>query len=197
VLDALATQGYDHPTRSSFFFEQLIQYFVLCRDAGFEPQGLRGSYAGAMGDAQFMPGNYRRLAVDFDGDGRRDLWTAADAIGSIGNYLLRYDASRAWRRGEPLMVPARIAGSLPADFPRNGKRADSTVGALRRAGIEATDALPAPLPAGLIELARNDGPEWWIALPNFYSIESYNPRVFYAMAVAQLARQLANAEPQK
>ena len=74
VLDSLATLGFDHPTRAPFFFDQLAQFFVLCRDERFQPADLRGSYAGAMGLAQFMPSNYRTLAVDFDGDGRADLW---------------------------------------------------------------------------------------------------------------------------
>jgi membrane-bound lytic murein transglycosylase B len=195
VLDALATQGYEHPTRAEFFFDQLTQFFVLCRDAGFDPQLPRGSYAGAMGDSQFMPGPYRSLAVDFDGDGRRDLWSLPDAIGSVANYLAHFDAARAWRRGEPLAVRARLTRELPADFPRNGKFAAQTVGELRAAGIEPSAALPDDMPAGLVLLDRRSGPEPWVALPNFYSIESYNPRIYYAMAVTQLAAQIMRAEP--
>lgn len=193
VLDALATQGFDHPSRSRFFFDELTQYFVLCRDQSFDTVTLRGSYAGAMGTAQFMPSNYRRLALDFDGDGQRNLWSAADAIGSVANYLAHYDPARGWRRGEPLLVRARVAGEPSAELRRNLKYATYDIGELRAAGVETELRLPDDLPAGLIELERSEGREWWIALPNFYSVMAYNPRIFYAMAVAQLAEALASA----
>lgn len=194
VLDALATQGFDHPTRSPFFFSELTSFFVFCRDSARDADTLLGSYAGAMGSAQFMPSNYQSLAVDYDGDGDRDLWSAADAIGSIGNYLLHYDPSRAFRRGEPLIVAATLSRPLADDFPRNGRRATQTVAELRAAGIEPATALPDGTPAGLIELHRGSDSEYWIALSNFYSIETYNPRIFYAMAVTQLARALSEAQ---
>lgn len=194
VLDALATQGFDHPTRSPFFFGELTNFFVFCRDAGRSAGDFLGSYAGAMGFAQFMPSNYRSLAVDFDGDGRRDLWSAPDAIGSIANYLVNYDAKRAFRRGEPLIVAARVSRSLTPDFPRNGKIADQTIASLRAAGVEPAIALPDSTPAGLVELRRGNAEEFWVALPNFYSIQTYNPRIFYAMAVTQLANSLASAQ---
>ncbi len=194
VLDALATQGFDHPTRSAFFFDELTQFFVLCRDQDLDATQPRGSYAGAMGDAQFMPSNYRRLAVDFDGDGRRDLWSAPDAIGSIANYLSHYDATRSWQRGQPLLVSATLGRSLPADLERNTKRAAYRLATLRSAGVQGALSLPGDLPAGLIQLDRSTGPEYWLALPNFYAVMSYNPRVFYAMAVSQLAAALAQPE---
>lgn len=194
VLDALATQGFDHPTRQPFFFSELTQFFVWCRDTTRNPESLYGSYAGAMGNAQFMPSNYRSLAVDFDGDGSRDLWSGPDAIGSIANYLTHYDASRAFRRGEPLVVPAKLTRALAEDFPRNGKRASQTVAQLRAAGIKPAVELPDGMAAGLLELRRNGGLEYWVALPNFYAVETYNPRVFYAMAVTQLAAALAEGQ---
>jgi membrane-bound lytic murein transglycosylase B len=194
VLDALATQGFDHPTRQPFFFSELTQFFAYCRDYGRDPETLYGSYAGAMGNAQFMPSNYRSLAVDFDGDGRRDLWSGPDAIGSIANYLTHYDSSRAFRRGEPLVVPATLSRPLPDDFPRNGKRSTQTVAQLRAAGVRPAVELPDGTHAGLLELRRDSGLEYWIALPNFYAVQTYNPRIFYAMAVTQLAAALAQAD---
>ncbi len=194
VLDALATQGFDHPRRSPFFFSELTEFFAFAREASRKPAELLGSYAGAMGYAQFMPSNYRWLALDYDGDGRRDLWSGPDAIGSIAHYLTRYDPKRAWQRGEPLVVPATVAGELAADFPRNGRLADQTIATLRLAGVRPAVALPDATPAGLIQLRRGDSTEYWIALRNFYAIQTYNPRVFYAMAVTQLANELAGAQ---
>lgn len=193
VLDALTTLGYGHPTRAPFFFDQLTQFFVLCRDDGFAPAAPLGSYAGAMGEAQFMPSVYRTLAVDFDGDGRKDLWSTPDAIGSVANYLAHFDSARAWRPGQPLIARVR-PGAAPAEgVVRNAKYPDQTVGSLRAAGIDTAARVPDDTPAGLIELDRAAGPERWIGLPNFYAVMAYNPRVFYAMSVTELAAALADA----
>ena len=195
VLDSLSTLGFDHPTRAPFFFEELTQLFVLCRDDRFQPTELRGSYAGAMGLAQFMPSNYRTLALDFDGDGRTDLWSPADAIGSVANYLVNYDPQRSWHRGQALLAGVDSATPPSAEVVRNAKLPSQTVATLRAAGVAAPAALPGNMPAGLLELSHNNGtPEYWIALPNFYAVMSYNPRVFYAMAVTSLAYELKLAE---
>ncbi len=195
VLDSLSTLGFDHPTRAPFFFEELTQLFVLCRDDRFQPTELRGSYAGAMGLAQFMPSNYRTLALDFDGDGRTDLWSPADAIGSVANYLVNYDPQRSWHRGQALLAGVDSATPPSAEVVRNAKLPSQTVATLRAAGVAAPATLPGNMPAGLLELSHNNGtPEYWIALPNFYAVMSYNPRVFYAMAVTSLAYELKLAE---
>ena len=108
VLDALTTLAFDYPPRADFFSSELEQYLLLTREE--EVVGAfnaRGSYAGAMGIAQFMPGSYRYFAVDFDGDGRRDLFqNVDDAIGSVANYLKRH----GWLAGEPLVVRAQVSG---------------------------------------------------------------------------------------
>ncbi|MBL6750892.1 MAG: lytic murein transglycosylase B [Nevskia sp.] len=194
VLDALATLGYEHPLRSAFFFDQLTQFFVLCRDTRMDPAEPRGSYAGAMGQAQFMPSVYRRLALDFNGDGRRDLWSAPDAVGSIANYLVHFDPRTAWRSGGALLAGVRPQDAPPPALARNQVLPTQTVGALAAAGVHAVVPLPPDLPAGLVQLDRAGGPEYWIALPNFYSIMSYNPRTYYAMSVAQLADALERAQ---
>ena len=190
VLDALATQGFEHPTRSAFFFNELKNFFAFCRDFGLQPTELKGSYAGAMGWAQFMPSNYRRLAVDFDNDGKRDLWSPADAIGSIARYLVEYDRARGWHRGEPLMVPAKVIKPLPASVPINSKHTTHTVAALTALGMESNIELPPQTRVGVIRLQLDEGVEYWLGLHNFYSVMSYNPRVYYAMTVSQLAQEM-------
>jgi membrane-bound lytic murein transglycosylase B len=194
TLDALATQGFEHPRRSDYFFGELTQFFVLCRDQGLDPTEIRGSYAGAISYAQFMPGNYRWLGVDFDGDGRVNLWTVPDAIGSVANYLVRFRPEVAWRRGEPVTLPLRrfkVRGDR-AHF--NRRRPDTTLAQLAKLGAVPMRKAPGHLRAGLLKLPRDRGQEYWIALTNFYSIMSYNPSVFYAMAVAQLAEEIAQAD---
>ncbi|MGH8455562.1 MAG: lytic murein transglycosylase [Stenotrophobium sp.] len=194
VLDSLATQGFDHPTRSAFFFDELTQYFVFCRDFGFDPAALRGSYAGAMGAAQFMPSNYRRLALDFDGDGRKDLWSLPDAIGSIANYFVNFRPAQAWHRGEPLALRASLRGPLPLNIAVNGHATAYSAAELLRAGVVSQVPLPPDTRVGLIRLPVDQGEEYWIALHNFYTVMTYNPRIFYAMAVTRLAQRIEQEE---
>lgn len=94
----------------------------------------------------------------------------------------------------PMMVSARVPEPLPDGLHVNPKRTDTTVAALRAAGVRPAHALPGDLKAGLVRLDGSHGPQDWIALNNFYAIMSYNPRIFYAMAVAQLAEALDRAE---
>ncbi|NDP43300.1 MAG: lytic murein transglycosylase B, partial [Aromatoleum sp.] len=106
VLDALVTLAFDYPRRAAFFRGELKQFLLLARELDVAPTASKGSFAGAMGVPQFMPGSYRNFAIDFDGDGRTDLWTSdADIVGSVAHYLARHD----WARGQPVLLPATIA----------------------------------------------------------------------------------------
>ena len=109
VIDALSTAAFDYPRRRSFFKKQLEEFFLLSREENFDITGVRGSYAGAMGFAQFMPDNYRRLALDFDEDGKRDIMNnAADAIGSVANFLSSdLGNKRGWDRNGFIALPAQ------------------------------------------------------------------------------------------
>jgi len=111
VVDALATLAFDYPTRADYFRSQLEEFLLFVREDGRDVLGIQGSYAGAMGIPQFMPGSYRRFAVDFDDDGRRDLLASeADAIGSVANFLKEH----GWARGEPIAFPASVEGGRHA-----------------------------------------------------------------------------------
>src|SRR4029079_482903 len=106
VIDALSTLAFDYAPRAEFFRCEVDHYLLFTREAGIDVFSVRGSYAGAIGIPQFMPGSYRRFAVDYDGDGVPNLrLSAADAIGSVANFL----AKHGWRRGERIELPARIA----------------------------------------------------------------------------------------
>jgi membrane-bound lytic murein transglycosylase B len=93
------------PRRARFFSGELENFLLMIREEGFDPRDPVGSWAGAMGLGQFMPSSFRRLAVDFNGDGRRDLWSAEDAIGSVANYL----AENGWEPGGAVAQPVRRA----------------------------------------------------------------------------------------
>src|SRR5207237_6293646 len=105
VLDALSTLAFDYPRRAPFFRGELKEFLRLARDQRISPLAPKGSFAGAMGVPQFMPGSYLRYAIDFDGDGRIDLWeSGADIVGSVAHYLARHD----WQRGQAILLPATI-----------------------------------------------------------------------------------------
>jgi membrane-bound lytic murein transglycosylase B len=183
VLDALATLGFDYPERARFFLGELEQFFILCHREGVDCAGAKGSYAGAMGWPQFISSSYRAYAVDFDGDGKRDLWNSpADVIGSVANYL----AEHGWRSGEAIAVP--LAGGDPAGLERSSRKTRHRYRDLAAAGLEAPANAPAPdTEVGLVELEAEDGPEFWAGLDNFFVITSYNHSRLYAMAVYQLS----------
>lgn len=191
VLDSLATQGFDHPRRHAFFFIELAEYLAFCRDQQRDPTDVVGSYAGAMGLAQFMPSNYRRLALDYDDDGDVDLWSIPDAIGSVAAYLVRYRPSVGWQRGQPVAVRAVVSGEVTTDS--NPRKPNSTVRSLAERGVTPAVSLDQTAPAAHVELVLDAGHEHWIGLNNFFSIMSYNPRVFYAMSVYELSQAIAVA----
>lgn len=190
VLDALATLAFRYPRRSGFFRSELEQYLLLVRQEELDPLALRGSYAGAMGLPQFIASSYRRYAVDFDGDGRRDLLDDPDdAIGSVANYL----AEHGWRRGEPIAAPAQVDGAPYRELLGRGLKPQIPIGEMKARGLRIDAALPDSQPGALIELETGDGYEYWVGLENFYAITRYNHSALYAMAVYQLAQAIREA----
>lgn len=190
VIDALTTLAFAYPPRSAFFRGELAAFVSLARDEGLDALGVQGSYAGAIGIPQFIASSYSAYAVDFDGDGRRDLLGShADAIGSVANYLVRH----GWRRDEWVALAANVPECLPADLPiATGQPLEprSTPEQLAAAGF-ALEKTPIAGPVTLIRLAGRNAPEYWIGSPNFYAITRYNHSNLYAMAVHQLSRAIA------
>ena len=184
VLDALATLAFDYPARSKFFRDELEQFLLLTRDAGLDPLGVKGSYAGAMGAPQFMPSNYRRYAVDADADGRIDLWTNwSDVCASVGNYLKEH----GWNAGEPILSEASVGADKSSDLDGRKLALTETIGSLKAKGVEFDSSLPDESPAILIAADEPDGVHWRVGYNNFYVITRYNHSALYAMAVFELA----------
>lgn len=187
VIDALATLAFDYPPRSDFFTRELRHFLILAREQGLEPLSLKGSYAGAMGYGQFMPSSYRSYAVDFDGDGRVDIWeNPVDAIGSVANYFSRH----GWRPGETVVVPARASGDLPDSWMNAGLKPERSVGEYIAAGLEPTRDVPDDALATGLALEGDEGVEYWMGLHNFYVITRYNHSAMYALSVYQLSQRL-------
>jgi membrane-bound lytic murein transglycosylase B len=183
VMDALTTLAFDYPRRADYFAGELESFLIMARDEGFDPFQPVGSYAGAMGLGQFMPSSFHRYAVDFDGDGKRNLWDPEDAIGSVANYF----AKNGWHRGELVAVRADVQGSaaraMKADFTTS-----YPLDVLSARGIRSS--LNGHRDVSLLRLDARGGYEYWLGLENFYVITRYNHSTYYAMAVHQLAQSI-------
>jgi len=188
VLDALTTLAFNYPERAEFFRAELENFLLLVREEPLDALNLTGSYAGAIGTPQFMPSSYRRYAVDFDGDGKKDLvGSTADAIGSVANYF----KSHQWHPGQAVVASATIQGDGYRGLLEQGIKPQTSVTKFAGYGVTLGDNQLSAMDLGaLIELEAAQGPEYWIGLQNFYVITRYNHSPLYAMAVYQLAQEV-------
>jgi membrane-bound lytic murein transglycosylase B len=195
VVDALSTLAFDYPQRAPFFRGELENYLLFARDRGVDVFAMRGSYAGAMGMPQFMPGSARSYGVDFDRDGHVDLRRSVDAIGSVGNFLKQH----GWRKGGEVMLPARVSGEAWRSLG-GGLEPKHAVEKWREVGVDVgkrSTAL-ASLPATLVELPGGDEPsEFRLGFRNFYVLTRYNRSALYASAVNDLAQALRARAPKR
>lgn len=183
VIDALATLAFHYPKRAAYFRNELEQFLLLTREQGVDPLSLQGSYAGAMGLPQFMPGSVRNYAVDFDHDGRVDIWNdPEDAIGSVANYLKQH----GWEPGRKIAVPGQATGNKYNDLLSDDIQPDVTADELASHDVLPLEHIPAQEMVKLINLEKTNGHEVWLGLQNFYVITRYNRSLLYAMAVFQL-----------
>jgi membrane-bound lytic murein transglycosylase B len=202
ALDALYTLAFWYPhndplrkqhddDREAFFRDQLAQLFAMAKENRFDITALSGSYAGAMGWAQFMPSSYRQYAKDGDGDGRVDLFGGSmpDLFASVANYFVGY----GWQKGEPIVAravhdPATVAFA-PEDFTPK-----YTLAQLGAKGYRPKVSLGRDITGSLLTLEGATGGEDWIVFNNFYVITRYNHSPMYAMAVYQLAEAIAQKD---
>jgi membrane-bound lytic murein transglycosylase B len=187
VVDALSTLAFGYPKRAAFFRQQLEEFLLLIKEEGLSARDSLGSYAGAMGKPQFIPSSYRAYAVDFDGDGKRDLLNNnADVIGSVAAYFNRH----GWTPGKPITGKAKGVTAAHQHFIDAGMKPSISIATLQQAGIVA-DAPAAPdALASLIRLEGESADEHWLGLDNFYVITRYNHSNLYAMAVYQLSQEI-------
>ncbi|ADW16252.1 lytic murein transglycosylase B [Desulfobulbus propionicus DSM 2032] len=184
VLDALTTLGFDYARRGDYFRGELESYLLMAREEGIDPARPVGSFAGAMGLGQFMPSSFRKWAVDFNGDGRRDLWNAEDAIGSVANYF----AQHGWQAGQPVATPLRTNGSISLE---PGLDNSYSLSSLQQAGLQPVGAGSCEGELRLLLLRHQGHDQYLIGHPNFYTITRYNHSTYYAMAVHELAQEIS------
>jgi len=188
TFNALTNLSFDYPPRADLFRRELEALLLLAREEGRDPRSYRGSYAGAIGMAQFMPSSMRNYAIDFDGDGRIDLVDSADdAIGSTARFL----RAQGWQPEQPIALPVIVTGD-PAPLLAEGIRPQRLPAAMADFGVS-TDGMPAQ-PAALIEFVTpGAATEYRLGFNNFYVITRYNQSSFYAAAVTDLAAVLRAA----
>jgi len=190
VIDSLATLGFDYPKRSKFFKSELEQYLLLVREENADPFSIKGSYAGAMGIPQFISSSYRHYAVDFDGDGIRDLWNnPVDAIGSVANYFKKH----GWEAGGDVVISTKVTGDKYQTLVERGLKPHTALTEFSDHGLNFTADTDNTQKASLIELTQPASKEYWIALNNFYVITRYNHSALYAMAAHQLSLEIKKA----
>ncbi len=182
VIEALATLAWESQ-RAGFFRSELLAALRILDHGDITPARMLGSYAGAMGQPQFMPSSYLRYAVDFEGTGRRDIWSSKpDVLASIANYL----AQSGWRSGEKWGQAVVLAGNF-AGAP-SGRDVRRPAGEWARMGVRPADGRPLARADALAALLLPDGPagDAFLVYANFGAIRRYNPSDYYALVVGLL-----------
>lgn len=188
VIDSLATLAFAYPPRSEFFRGELKEFLLMTREEKIDPLKQMGSYAGAMGMPQFISSSFRNYAVDFDGDGFRDLWNSpADAIGSVANYFKRH----GWATGQPIVAPVTTEGRKFKKLLGSELKPSWSYRTLKKLGVHFRKKYPRDMKGTLLELdSGTKQPEYWVGWQNFYVISRYNHSAHYSMAVYQLAQEI-------
>jgi membrane-bound lytic murein transglycosylase B len=205
VMDALATLAFDFPKtekrdRSPFFRDELEQFLSLKNRTGIDPLAMRGSYAGAMGLGQFMPSSWVKYAIDFDGDGKVDLFNSpVDAIGSVANYFKSF----GWKSGQPTHYAVSFD---PAKLDKEALLAPDILPTFSLESFQAKGAILSGAalthfgPLALVELQNGDpalsaanAQQYVAGTENFYVITRYNWSSYYAMSVIDLGAEVKAA----
>lgn len=181
VIQSLANLAYAH-YRGDYFRDELLAALQILQDGDIVAAQMKGSWAGAMGQTQFMPSSFRQYAIDFDGGGRRDIWTSApDAIGSTANYLHKH----GWVAGQPWGFEVVLPDGFQLTEADSSRYAPFSAFAGRNVARADGGPLPASGEARLLITAGLKGPIFLVT-PNFSVIKTYNNSTSYALAVALL-----------
>lgn len=187
VIRSLATLAYEG-RRSAFWRTQLLAALHILQEGDTTINGMIGSWAGAMGQTQFMPATYRQYAVDFDGNGRRDIWrSSADALASAANYL----SLSGWQHGQPWGLEVQLP-SNGFDYAIADGQLKKTIAQWQALGVKPRDPINTHLEqqnAALFLPSGHQGPAF-LLLDNFNSILKYNNSTSYALAIGLLSNAL-------
>ncbi len=184
VIDALSSLAFSQSPRASYFKKELEQFLLLSREQHLAPLEVMGSYAGAIGQPQFMPSSYRYYAVNFSGNSRIDLsHNEADIIGSIANYYKQ----NGWKTHGPVTIPASLQSSQFQFLSKEKQPWHFSQLDLAKHGIQSNAKTFLHQDTKLIELQGYFTKQYWFTFHNFDVIKRYNSSELYAMAVYQLS----------
>ena len=184
VIRSLATLAYDS-RRSDHFRTELLYALQMINANQISVDEYKGEWAGASGQSQFLPSSWFKYAEDYDGDGRKNIWTSySDVFASIANYL----AKNSWQDNEPVMVEV----NLPSHFDKNlvGKSIEKPVSAWNEMGVRTTKNDMLPHLEMLASIGKLDGGPAILTYPNFNVIMTYNHSTYYAATVSYMADEI-------
>ncbi len=188
VIDALTNIAFSDSSRASYFRSELEDFLLLSRENHLDPLQVYGSYAGAIGQPQFMPSSYRHYAVNFSGSGQTDLSNnEVDVIGSIANYYKQH----GWKYRDLVALPATVSGVQYYRLVSATPAQALPVSSFAEYGIYPHGYAPEDEKAKLIQLKGYYRNEYWLGFHNFDVIKRYNTSTLYAMAVYQLSEYIS------
>lgn len=192
TLNALYTLAFHYPRRSRFFERELGQFLLLCREQSWNPFSIKGSYAGALGQPQFMPSSYRAYAKAYKHDNKINLFdNEPDVISSVANYFMVH----GWRKNQPITAKAIVSKGQTdnityADRKSRNVKPKTQLRAYLNEGVQPAEKLKLSRKAILLRYELAKGHNYWFGFYNFYVITRYNKSILYAMAVHQLADKI-------
>ena len=188
VLDSLYTLGFHYPKREVFFNSELEQYFLLAREQGWKLPDIRGSYAGAMGMGQFISSSYRNYGVDYNEDGKVDLFNdPVDMIGSIANYFKRH----GWKSGRFLAKKIDLDEQQAETLVQKKLKLTKKLSELETSKFSVDEMEDKDAVVGIFAFEQKNANEYWLVAKNFYTITRYNHSAMYALAAFQLSGAIA------
>ncbi|MDE3207660.1 MAG: lytic murein transglycosylase B, partial [Pseudomonadota bacterium] len=191
AIDSLSTLAFNYPDRKAYFKGELAQFLLFSQETNLNPLHIRGSWAGAIGWPQFMPGNARHYAIDMDHDGKSDILNdPEDAIGSVANYFHQ----QGWQKDGPIAIPVKFASP-----PLKGMPLEGTLRSFLSNGVQldTTTRMPLNIKARLIILHSPKHTEYWLGFHNLEVLHEYNHSMYYTMAAYELAHAIKLAYKKK
>jgi membrane-bound lytic murein transglycosylase B len=181
TLDALSTLAFHHNRMQKFFRHELEQFFLMCREQGYDPRKVKSSFAGAIGCVQQVPSVFRKYGMDYNGDGKKDPWAVEDCIGVIARFMHQ----NGWKNGGQVAVRAHYSGRR-FNRLKTGYKRHYSLGTLKKNGV--TPAAPfRESSASLIKLHDSSQDELWLGAKNFRVLTRYNASSNYGMAIYKIA----------
>jgi len=190
VLDSLYTLGFHYPKREVFFNSELEQYFLLAREQQWSLPDIKGSYAGAMGMGQFISSSYRNYGVDYNEDGKVDLFNdPVDMIGSIANYFKRH----GWKSGKFVAKKIELEEQQIETLVQKKLKLTKKLSELETSKFSVGEMKDKDAVVGVFAFEQKNSSEYWLVAKNFYTITRYNHSAMYALAAFQLSGAIAEA----